>query len=70
MKTVPKDLKKLSDIVDKEVIIVYNTINTQVTNLEKKIPDASTLIQANEYNVDKENLEKKREMSRKNSWQY
>ena len=70
MKTVPKDLKNLSDIVDKEVIIVYNTINTQVTNLEKKIPDASTLIQANEYNVDKENLEKKREMSRKNSWQY
>ena len=69
MKTVPKDLKNLSDIVDKEVIIVYNTINTQVTNLEKKIPDASTLIQANEYNVDKENLEKKREMSRKNSWQ-
>ena len=70
MKTVPKDLKNLSDIVDKEVIIVYNTINTQVTNLEKKIPDASTLIQENEYNVDKKNLEKKREMSRKNSWQY
>ena len=31
----------------------------KVNNLGKKIPDASTLIQINQYNVDKQSLEKK-----------
>ena len=55
LKTVPIDLKKLSDVVDKEVVkkTVYNTINTKVNYLETKIPDASTLIQASQYNTDK-----------------
>lgn len=47
IKAAPNDLKKLSDVVvDKEVI--KNTkpkkINTKTNNLEKKIPDASTLV--------------------------
>ena len=60
LKTVPKDLKKLSDVVDKEVVkkTVYNTLNTKVNNLEKKIPDGSTLNQTNQYNTSKQNLKK------------
>ena len=38
-KTVPEDLKKLSDVVDNE-----NTLRKKVNNLEKKIPNATTLI--------------------------
>ena len=41
LKTVPTDLKKISDVVNKEV------------------PRASSLIQTNRYNTDKENLEEK-----------
>ena len=45
LKTTPKDFKKLKDVVDRVVKkTVYNTLNTKVNNLEKKIPDASTLI--------------------------
>ena len=54
LKTVPIDLKNLSDIVDDEV----NTLKTKVNNLEKKILDATTLIHINQYNTDKQNLEK------------
>ena len=61
LKTVPVDLKKLSDIVDNEVVknTKLNTIKTKVNNLEKKITDATTLIQINQYNTDKQNLQKK-----------
>ena len=50
MKNVPKDLKKLSNIVDKKVVknTKFNTLNTKVNNLVKKLPDASTLIQTNQ----------------------
>ena len=41
LKTVPTNLKKISDVVNKEV------------------PHASSLIQTNRYNTDKENLEEK-----------
>ena len=34
-------------------------LKTKVKSLEKKIPDATTLIQINQYNIDKRNLEKK-----------
>ena len=46
MKTVPIDLKKLSDAVDNEVIknTKFSTLKTKVNNLEKKIPDETTLI--------------------------
>ena len=64
METVPKDLKKLSDLVDEEVVekTVYNAQNTKVINLENKIPDASTSIQTNQYSTNKQNLEKKNEI--------
>ena len=47
MKTVSIDLKKLSDAVDNEVIknTKFKTLKTKVNSSEKKIPDATTLIQ-------------------------
>ena len=53
-----KSLKKLSDEVKKfnnEVVknTKFNTIKIEVNSLEKKIPDATTLIHINEYNTDK-----------------
>ena len=61
LKTVPVDLKKLNDVVDNKVIenAKFNTLRTTVNSLERKIPDATTLIQLNQYNTDKQNLEKK-----------
>ena len=46
LKTVPVDLKKLSDVVDNEVVknTIFNTLKTKVNNLERKIADATTLI--------------------------
>ena len=62
LKTFPLDLKKLSDVVDNEVVTntKFNTLKTRVNNLEKKIPDTTTLIHINQYNTDKQNLEKKK----------
>ena len=61
LKPVPVDLKKLSNITDNEVAknIKFNTLNTKVNTLEKKILDATTIIHINQYNIDKQNLEKK-----------
>ena len=61
VKTVPIDLKKLRDVVGKVVDknTEFNTQNTKVNNLEKRIPVATNLIHINQYNRDKENLEKK-----------
>ena len=61
LKTAPVDLKQLSDAADNEVFknTKINTIKTKVNNWEKKIPDATTLIHINQYNIDKQNLEKK-----------
>ena len=61
LKTVPVDLKKLSDVVDIAVVknTKFNTLKTKVNNLAKKIPDATTLIHINQYNTDKQNLQKK-----------
>ena len=66
LKTVPIDLKKLSDVVSNGVAkkIVYNKLNAKVNSLEKNITDASTLIQSNQYNTDKQHLEKKMVMLR------
>ena len=48
LKTVPIDLKKLSDAVDNDVVknTKLDTLKT-VHSLEKKIPDATTLIHIN-----------------------
>ena len=61
LKTVPADLKKLSDVVDNEVFKNTNckTLKTKVNNFKKKIPEATTLIHINQYNTDKQNLEKR-----------
>ena len=58
MKTVPI---YLSDEVDNAVVenTKFNTLKRKVNNLDKKIPDATTLIHINQYNTDKQNLEKK-----------
>ena len=39
-----------------------NTLMTKVNSSEKEIPDATTLIHINQYNTDKQNLEKKMKM--------
>ena len=60
-KIVPVGFKKLSAVVDDEVVKnkKLNTLKTKVNILEKKIPNAITLIHINQYNTDKQNLEKK-----------
>ena len=49
LKTVPVDLKKLSAIVDNEVVEnpKFNKLKRTVNTLEKKFPDATTLIHIN-----------------------
>ena len=49
LKTVPVDLKKLSDVVDNVVVKIknFNTLKTKVNSLEQKIPDATILIHLN-----------------------
>ena len=50
--------------MSKEVVknTKFNKLNTKVNSLENKIPDRSTLIHINQYNTDKQSLEKKLEM--------
>ena len=50
LKTVPADLKKLSDVVDYEIVknTKFNSLKTKVNNLDRKIPDATTLIHINQ----------------------
>ena len=47
-------LRKLSDVVSKEVVknTKFSTLNTKVNNLERKIPEATSLIHINQYNTD------------------
>ena len=53
LKTVSVHLKKLSDVIDNEVVknTKFNTLKTKINNLEKKIFDATTLIHINLYNT-------------------
>ena len=61
LKNAPVFLKKSSDVVDNEVVknTKFNTLKTKVNSLEKKIPDTTNYIYINQYNTDKQNLEKK-----------
>ena len=61
LKKAPVFLKKSSDVVDNEVVknTKFNTLKTNVNSLEKKIPDTTNYIYINQYNTDKQNLEKK-----------
>ena len=60
LKTDLVNLKRLSDV--KSIIVVkitkFNKLDTKVNNLENEIPDVYTLIQANQYNADKQVIEK------------
>ena len=38
---------------------LYNKVNLKVNNSESRNVDASTLIQINQYNIDKQKLERK-----------
>ena len=42
---IPIDLKRSSNVVSKEVVksTKFNTLKTNINNLEKKIPDVSTI---------------------------
>ena len=61
LKTNPADLKKLSEVVSKEVFknTKFNKLNLKINNLKNKIPDATALIHINQYNTDEQSLEKK-----------
>ena len=61
LKPGPIDLKKVSVIVANEIIekIKFSTLKIKVYSVEKKIPDATILIHINQYNTDKQNLDKK-----------
>ena len=61
LKTVTVDFKKLSDVVDNEVVKnrKFNTLKMKVNNLENKISDTINLIYINQYNTGKQNLEEK-----------
>ena len=65
LRTVPVDLKTLNEVIDNEVVknTKFNTLKTKLNNLEKKIPDATTLIiHINQKIPDRKNLEKKMKM--------
>ena len=58
LKKFPVDLTKLSDIIDNEVVknTKFDTLRKKANKLEKKSPDATTLIQINQCNADKQSL--------------
>ena len=60
-KTVPLDLKIGSDVLANEGVknTKFNTLKTKVNSSETKIPDATSLIHIDRYNLDKHALEKK-----------
>ena len=61
LEILPLDLKNLSNVVSREVLekTLYNKVNLKVNNSESRNVDASTLIQINQYNIDKQKLERK-----------
>ena len=50
---IPYILKKISNVVSKEAVknAQFDTLNTKVNNLEKKILVAITLVHINQYNT-------------------
>ena len=61
LETVPANLRKLNDVVGTQIVknATFITVKTKVNKLDKKISDPTTLIHINQYNKDKQNLEKK-----------
>ena len=68
LKSIPVDLKILSDVVVNEVVknTKFITLKTKVNILDKKFFDLTPLIYISQYNTDKQNSEKK---NRKNQMQ-
>ena len=68
LKSIPVDLKILSDVVVNEVVknTKFIKLKTKVNILDKKFPDLTPLIYIKQYNTDKQNSEKK---NRKNQMQ-
>ena len=68
LKSIPVDLKILSDVVVNEVVknTKFIKLKTKVNILDKKFPDLTPLIYISQYNIDKQNSEKK---NRKNQMQ-
>ena len=60
-KTVLVYLKKLCDVVDKQVVknTKFNTLKMKVNKLDKNIPDASSLIHIIQDNIYKQSLGEK-----------
>ena len=56
IKICSRRLENFTDVVKSTKFI---TLKTKVNSLEKKIPDATTLIDINQYNAGKQSLEKK-----------
>ena len=59
LKNVPVDFKKLADVVTTLLKIKFNTVKVEVNEVDQKITDVNTLIHINQYNKDKQYLEKK-----------
>ena len=55
LKIVHVDLKRVSDVVDYEVVknTKFNALKTKVNSLDQKIPDATTVIHINQNNIKK-----------------
>ena len=53
LENTPKCLKKISDVVSKEIVenTTFNTLKTKVNKLDKETLDAITLIHIIQYNV-------------------
>ena len=54
-------MKKLRHIVDKKVVknTKFIILKTKVNKVDKQVPNLTTLIDTNQYNTDKQNLQKK-----------
>ena len=61
LKTVSVDLKKNKHVADNDVMknTKLKILKTKVNEIDQKILDATTLIYINQYNTNKQNLEKK-----------
>ena len=70
VETLPIDFKKASNVVNRKVVkkTKYNKLISKVHDLEDKIYDASTLIHINQYNMDKQGLEKNTESEQLFVW--
>ena len=70
VETLPIDFKKASNVVNRKVVkkTKYNKLISKVHDLEDKIYDASTLNHINQYNMDKQGLEKNTESEQLFVW--